>query len=249
MGALNANTVNELQKILLHKKNIVFLVLFALIPVFAALSFKLFDSRLGIFAVSTSNFPILMLQLFTAFLLPLLIFSLAADIFSGEIGEKTLKIVLTRPVTRFQVFLSKTLALNAFVILNLAIVYLVSCAAGLSLKGSGSVWPGFLQALPAYLTAVVPMLFLGMTAILIAQFFESSGGAVAACIFVYLAAKAAPFLSSTLAKINPFAYTDWYLMWLGSVHSGRIINSFFMLLGYSILFFSLGFYLFDKRSI
>ncbi|MHB9093276.1 MAG: ABC transporter permease [Eubacteriales bacterium] len=250
MSSLYPNTVNEVQKIFQRKKYIVFLVITALIPIMAAFTFNLFQSKLGIFAVNSASFPILMLWLFTGFLWPLFIFSVASDIFSGELGEKTLKIALTRPISRFYVFLSKNISIGIFILINLCVVFIVSVAAGLFLEGTSNMVTGLWQNMLAYITAMFPMLFLSIEAVFLAQFFRSSGGALATCIFVFLAAKIVPFLSSTLAKINPFAYTDWYMMWLGSsVSAGRILNVFLILLSYSVILFASGFYMFDKRDL
>ncbi len=250
MTGLYPNTVNEVQKIFLRKKYVVFLVITALIPIAAAFSFNLLQSKLAIFAVNSASFPILILGLFTGLVLPLYIFSAASDIFSGEIGEKTLKIVLTRPITRFNVFLSKNFSIGIFIIINLGVAFIISVAAGWFLEGAPDMAAGLLLNLLAYLTALIPMFFLGVTAVFVAQFFKSSGGALVTCIFVYVAAKIVPFLSSTLARVNPFGYTDWYMMWLGSsVTTGKLLNVFLLLLSYSIILFAVGFYLFDKRDL
>lgn len=249
MNSLLANTLNEIQKIFLKKKTIAFLVVTSLIPIGAVASFVMFQNKLGIFAVNSTGFPVLMLELFTTLLLPLFIFSTAAEQFAGEVGEKTLKITLTRPITRLNVFASKILSTGIFIVINLGLIYLISTLAGLSLEG-GKVLTGVLQGLTAYLTAVVPMTFLCIEAAFVAQFFKSSSGALTTCVFVYLAAKIIPILSPVISKVNPFSYTDWYMMWLGStVGVGRLLNTFLLILSYSLILFALGYYLFDKKDL
>lgn len=251
MHSIYANTLNELQKIFLKRKTIAFLVITGLIPVGGAASFLIFQNKLGIFAVNSAGFPVLMLELFSTLLLPLFIFSTAAEQFSGELGEKTLKLTLMRPVTRFNVFAAKILSITVFIIINLGLIFLISTLAGLLLGGAGSnVLPDVLQGLTAYVTAIVPMVFLCIAAVFIAQFFKSSSGALTTCVFVYLAAKLVPFLSPVFAKVNPFYYTDWYMMWLGStVGAGRLLNTFLLMLSYSLIFFGLGYYFFDKKEL
>lgn len=249
MSSLYANMINETQKILQKKKTIAFLVISGLIPIGAAASFVLFQNRLGIFAVGSAGFPILILGLFTTFLLPLFVFSAVADQFSGEIGEKTIKMTLTRPITRFQVFFSKILSMVIFIVINLGIIYIVATLSGLYLAGDARVSAGLLEGLTAYITAIVPMLFLVIEAAFLAQFFRSGGGALTTCIFIYLAAKIVPILSPAISKVNPFFYTDWYMMWLGSsVGAGRLLNTFLLLLSYCLILFAGGFYLFDRKD-
>lgn len=250
MSSLYANTLNELDRIFARKKNIVFIILSVLITIGAALSFKFLQDRLGIFAVNATSFSILVLNVFTALLLPLFIFSAAADLFSGEFGDKTIKMTLTRPITRFIIFLSKNISLAIFIVVNLAIIFVLSVISGLFLKSGAGALTGFSQSLLAYTTAVFPMVFLSIEAIFLAQFFNNSGAALTTCVFIYLAAKVLPFLSSVFSKISPFSYTDWYMMWIGSsVSAGRLFNVFTIILSYSLILFALGFYLFDRKDV
>ncbi len=253
MNSLNANIINELQKIFLKKRTVAYLVISIIIPVLAAVLFYFFRSRLGIFAVSAVSFPVMVLGWFTALLLPLFIFSTAADIFSGEVGEKTLKITLTRPISRFKVFASKNITIAAFTIIMLAVVFITSFISGLflgGLDGGGQLPAGLSQWLPAYTAAIYPMLFLGILAAFVAQFFRSSGSALITCVFAYLAAKAIPLIFPGTARINPFAYTDWHVMWLGSsVTAGMLMNIFLLLLSYNLIFFAAGYYLFEKKEL
>lgn len=250
MSIVYANTINELQKLFLRKKYIAFISISILIPLVAAFSFNLLQNKLGIFAVNTSSFSVLILGIFTKFLLPLYIFSSAADVFSGELGNKTLKLTLLRPITRFKVFLSKTISIGIFITLNLGIIFIFTLVAGLFINSTNQLASGVFQTLLAYILAIFPMLFLVIFAVFIAQFFKGSGSALTTCVFVYLVAKVIPFFSSSLAKINPFAYSDWYLMWIGSSFDlVKLLNVFLLLLSYSLILFAAGFYFFDKRDL
>lgn len=60
--------------------------------------------------------------------LPLLIMIVATDLVSGEHGEGTIKLLLTRPVKRWRILLSKFLALILFVSLTVASVLAVAYA-------------------------------------------------------------------------------------------------------------------------
>lgn len=250
MSNIYANTLNELEKIFLRKKNIVFLLITALIPVGAALSFNMLQSRLGIFAINSNSFSILMLGLFTSILFPLLIFSVVAELFSGELGDRTMKITLTRPITRFNVYLSKLVSIYIFTGINLGLVFVDSSVSGFFLKDSGTTINSFLQGLLAYIISLVPLFYLIVMATFVAQFFRSSGGAIITCVFVYIAAKLLPFLFPILGKISPFSYNDWYVTWLGnSIGLGRQLNILMLILSYTLIFLAAGYYFFDKRDI
>lgn len=250
MSSLYANSINETQKIFQRKKTVIFLTMTGIIPAGAAALIVFSQNALGIFAVNSASFPILMLGLFSSILLPLFIFSTAADLFSGELNDKTLKLTLTRPITRFKVFLSKNLSLGVYIIISLGLLFVISVISGLFFEGGGLATPNLFQNIVAYIAALVPLFFLGVTAVFLAQFFKNSGAALTTCIIVYLAGKAVPFLSPILTRINPFSYTNWHIMWIGSsVSTGRLFNIFLIFLSCTMILFALGFYLFDRKDI
>jgi ABC-2 type transport system permease protein len=249
MNSLYASIVNETEKLLLRKKTVFFLILSAIFPLAAMALIKLFQSKMGFLAVTSTNYPILLLGLFTGFILPLFAFTAAADLFAGELGDKTLKIALTRPITRFKVFLSKSISIGLFIIIILGIVFITSAISGLFLD-SNTHLTGLWQGVLAYIVAAMPMLALGAVAIFLAQFFQSSSGALTTCIFVYIAGKAVPFVAPKLAKVILFSYTNWHMLWLGnSVGAVKLLNIFLLILSYIIIFFSAGYYFFDKRDL
>ncbi len=250
MNSLVANVKNETEKIFLHRKTTIFLIITALISIGAAASFSVLQNAIGIFAVTSSTFSVVILGLFTSILLPLFIFAEAADLFAGEAGDKTLKLSLTRPISRWNVFLSKNIAIAIYIGINLAVILLVSVLAGLFLQGSGNFATGLLQTMIAYLAALVPMISIGIAAAFIAQFFKSGSSALVACLFIYLVGKAVAFIYPGIGRMILFFYTDWHMMWLGStIGVGPLLNGLIIMIGYSMLFISIGFYLFDKTEI
>lgn len=252
MHSLYAGMYNETEKIFIKKKTIFFLVFSALISIGTATLIAIFQSKTGIFAFTLSGFPVLLLGLFTNFLLPLFIFSLAADIFAGEIGDNTMKLALTKPISRFKVFLAKNITLIIFIVVNLALVLVVSLLSGLFVNYNSEQPANILWTFVAYLTAIVPMIAISIFAAFIAQFFKNGSSALTATIFIYLGAKALPFIPFFTAKISRailFSYTDWHTLWLGnSMGAAKLINIFLLLVAYSLVFFAAGYYLFDRKD-
>src|SRR4051794_30382829 len=107
MHSLTANVINETEKQFLKKKSVFFLILSVLFPIAGAALIANFQDKFGIASITASDYPILILGLFTSFVLPLFIFIAAADSFAGEASANTLKIVLVRPISRFKIYLSK----------------------------------------------------------------------------------------------------------------------------------------------
>ncbi|KIL37091.1 hypothetical protein SD71_03750 [Cohnella kolymensis] len=249
MHSLYASVWNETLKIAYKKKTLFFMIMTLIIPAGAALLLANVQGNLGISAVSSSDFPIVMLNLFTAIFLPLFVFMGAADHFSGEISDRTLKVILTRPISRFKVFAAKQISLAMYIAAYLLIALIASVVSAFFLSG---VMSGFavLDWLIAYGTAFVPLAVLSITAVLLAQFFTSSSGALTISILLYIAAKVGAFFFPQALTYSPTSYMDWHMLWLGRpMPSGELWSICMFLLACSILFFTAGFYLFDKKEL
>jgi ABC-2 type transport system permease protein len=205
----------------------------------------------GVLTVNTAGLPIFILGLFTSLILPLFIFMWTADIFAGEVGEGTLKIVLVRPISRFNIYVSKIMALSLSTILLLGTTLIFSLISGLFLGGTANQYlTAFSSGLKSYILAIVPMVSLGITAAFIAQFFKSSSGALATAILVYVAGRALPLVYPVASKVLLFSYTNWHVMWQGvSLAPERLLYAFLIMLSTSIILFTAGFYLFDIKEV
>lgn len=250
MRTIYLNTINEIDKLFHRKKTIVLLALSALIAVAGAVITGYFQQGLGITPVTPGDFPIYILGFFTNLFLPLFVFMAVADSFSGEQGERTLKTLLLRPISRFKVYASKIGAIGFYIVVNLGIVLLLSLATTLVLGGFGELAAGVLPAIGAYLVAVLPMLLLGMATAFVAQFFKGSSGALTISILAYMGAKLVSTLFPRLSDMVLTSYTDWHLLWInGFASSGRIFTVFMFILAYSIIFMSSGYLLFERKEM
>jgi ABC-2 type transport system permease protein len=248
MSSISAGIQNETQKIFLRKKTFVFLVLTGVFPIGSAILFSLLQGKSGIRLFDNVNYPLFVLGLFVNFMLPLFIFMTASDIFAGEEGDKTIKLVLTRPISRLNVFVSKTGAVAILIVIHLFVIFVSSFLSGLGLEGSPGL-AGLFEGMKAYAVSALPMISLAIAAVCFAQFFKSASGALTTCILVYIVIKTLPFILPGITKLLPFSYTDWYSLWLGhTAGTGNIFQAFMFILSYSILFFVGGFYLFDRKE-
>lgn len=248
MNHFYATTLNEVEKMFHRKKAIFYLVITLLIPAVLAVGFSFFQNRLGV--TPSLDFPVFNLGLFTNYLLPLFIFTLAADVFAGEVADHTLKLTLTRPVSRFQVFAAKNTAMVFYVALTLVVAYFISMVSWMILNGAGITLGGVFNGLKAYTVALVPMLLVTLVASCLSQFFKSSSGALTTSLLVFLACWSLSFISPLIGRLSPFHYTDWHLLWLGQTTGWASIGiAFLFLLSYSLLFFIAGFGLFDRKEL
>lgn len=248
MHSLYANTLNETEKLWKRRRTKAFLLLTALVPIVSAVLLSLGRNHAAVLGMMGSNLPMSMLGLFTFALLPLFLFMTAADSFSGEAASRTLKLVLVRPISRSQVFASKAAAIAIYAAVHLGLLWIVSVLAGWFVPGED--WSGWLpDSLTAYAAAFVPMLAIGLIAVLIAQCPSSTTGVMALAVILYAAAKLLPFIFPQLAVWSVFSYTNWYVLWVGKgISIGKLTDTFVLLLSYCIMAYTAGWMVFDRKQ-
>lgn len=249
MHSLYASVRNEWTKLVYRKKTWFFLAATLLLPIGGGIALANVQSGLGIGAVTAGDYPVKLLGAFVGYFLPLFVFMGAADSFSGEAGDRTLKIVLTRPISRFKIYASKQLSLALAIAAYLFLALAGAAIASLFLNGVPTAG-AIVDWLIAYGAAFLPLAALSVAAVFVAQFFSGGSGALAVCLLLYVAAKAGSLFLPQAAAYSPTAYMDWHAMWLGSsAATGQIWSVFMFLAACSILFFTAGFYIFDKKEL
>ena len=247
MDSLKANIVNELQKLFAKKKICVFLIILGILCFLSAFFISSIQAKLIFMSMSSVSFPLLVLSIFTNTVLPLFIFMAASELFSGEIADKTLKLVLTMPISRLKIYISKIIAISIYVFLNLLVLFLVSTLSALCLNiGIMSIS----HVIFSYLLDFIPALILTVFAAFVVQFFKSSSSALVSCILIFVAIRITALLNSGLNNNIFTAYLNWYSLWFRSgANLLRTGNIFLLILSYGIIFFTVGYYLFDKREV
>jgi ABC-2 type transport system permease protein len=248
MFSLQAGLRNELLLMLYRKKTMFFFLASAVVPVLIAFSFNALQPTIGLLAVSQS-FPIQMLELYTALMIPLFLFLAISDLFPQEISSRTLKLALLRPISRLGAFSAKVFALGIAIAALLVLLAVVTMACNVIM---GTADLGTLDGFgygKAYLAGFLSMWALSSVFVFAAQFFRSASGFLIFSIALYAAAKLAPFFIKGFSAFSLASYTDWYLLWLShSVSSGRLFTSLLFVLSGLILFFSLGYMMFDRKE-
>lgn len=235
---------------MLRRKTAALLLLTLLLPVCGAALAAFAENRLGLAMFGGSGFPVLILNLMTELFLPIILFMQAADSFAGEAGDRTLKISLLRPISRFSLYASKQLALFIWIMILLAGAAVCSVATAWLLGLGEASAKAVADTALAYTAAVLPMAALSAAAAMLSQWFKSGSGALVVALFLYAAAKIASLFFGDAAYFSPTAYTDWHLLWLGeSVGWGKIGSIFLFLAGCSIVSFTAGFYWFDRKEL
>lgn len=246
MKALILSTKSELQKLLTRKKYLVITILGALICLMRLGGNLLIAKVSGGEVVIKSNLIMSMLGFVTDIIIPLIVFMAVTDLFASEVQEDTLKASLMRPLTRFKVMTSKSLAVF---ILSCAVmlVMFIACLVMQIVSGNSlSIVP---QSLAAYLIDMIPIISLVAMALLINMISKSPTLAMLLCIVVYIFFKYLNLYVSPLGQMVFTAYTQWHKIWIGSLLPvGALMAKAGILFGSVLILYTLSYIIFDSKD-
>ncbi|WP_394235139.1 ABC transporter permease [Niallia oryzisoli] len=244
MNTTLANWKNELEKLLAKKVTKLFLTMAIVFPSL----FKLIVSRLFItnwMDLPAENINFTLLDLFITVFLPLFIFIEATDLFTGEEERGTLLPV--RPISRIELFLSKTMAIGFLTLIQLLSVW-VSVIISSGLIDKSLEITKIFASLGVFLLSWVPLMVITVMAVMIALIIRSSILAISSMIVLYLFMIFIPYITPNLLYVLPVSYLDWYMQWLGNMSIRSIFQSVTYLCSAFTLFFTLGYYMFSKKE-
>ena len=241
MNALKTAYKNEMFKISKKKKIIVAMSLCIAAAVGIGMIFSGINYLFGVKISAKGNFAMTMLPFLQYTLIPLFTAFICIDMFSGEYTNETIKLTLTRPVSRFKVYLSKVLAAATFIALFLLFALVLTTAISLFTDGFSL---NVLKAVPAYIMAFVPLFIFALMVMIVSNFSRGSAGAFLLSIVIFIAFKVLEFVIPAYDSFLFTSHFDWYRL----VSFYKIVRVFFIYLGYGILFFSFGCFLFERKS-
>lgn len=254
MKLLLSATINEWVKLTTRKKTLLFLFMTALLPFLGLYVVTRMQSGLGITGITAADYPLTYLTLLAKYMLPLHLFMMAADLYAGEAGDRTLRATIVRPISRFKIYASKQLAMFALLLAHLAVGAASSIAAAIFLPAArgSSYASGLLDAVSAYAAAAVPLFVLSVIAAYVAQLFRNATGALAVSIVLYGAAMLLAVIFPAAASYSPTTYMDWHTFLVGNgvaMSAGGVMTVFSFLLGCGIVFYTAGLYQFDNKEV
>jgi len=198
--------------------------------------------------------------------IPFLIVLVGGDVFAGEATAGTYRMLLIRPVSRLEVIISKYVAGIIYVISLIVWLVLLSLVVSILLFGTGNLisfrgkliifdsndvlWRFFY----AYSFAILSMITVYSLSFLFSSLVENAIGPIVATMAVIIIL----FVLSTLPieffdKIQPYFFTthmsQWDKFFNENVDFKEIINSAFVLVGYSIGFLILTSIIFIRKDI
>jgi len=249
MAVFQAAFLNELEKLYKKKKALVALILSCIVIICGQVLIIGVRSGLGIRGVGSLEFPILVLSVVANTILPLFAALIAIDSFSGEFSHNIIRATLTRPVSRIKIFTAKIMAIAAFLLTNLLLLFVLSSLAGFLFNATSARVFSLVQPLIAYLVSLLPLLVLVLGIIILTMLFKSGTSVFFVSILLFLALKAAGMFFPQYGNLLLTTQLDWYSLWLsGTLPWAKILRQLLIMIGYAIILFTAGYYLFDKKD-
>jgi ABC-2 type transport system permease protein len=244
VNTMLVNSQNELEK--LFSKNVTRLAIIT--AVLLPLLVNLLANKLTIadwMGLPSENIHYSMLDIFIKGVLPIYSFMAAAILFTGE-AEKGM-LIPVRPISRFELFCSKALAIALMLGLQLVIAWLSLIISGV-LFGQRIQLAAAFASLGAFLVSLVPLMVLTGFAILLATLLKSSITAITSMIVLYIVMLILPFVMPGSLYLFPSSYLDWYMGWQGNVSIKWLIETVTYLCSAFALFFTSGCYIFNSKE-
>lgn len=249
MAVFQAALVNEIEKLYKKKKALVAVLLSLAVIVIGQLAIVGVRSGFGLRGAGSVEFPMLVLSVVVNTVLPLFTALVAIDSFSGEYSQNSMRITLTRPVSRFKIFTAKITAIVLFILATLLLLLIFSMVVGFMFNTNSATWDSLGSTVFAYIVSLLPMAILALGIVLLANLFKSGISVFFISILVFIVLKVLGVLFSQYSSLFMTTQLEWYNLFLvNSFPLGKIVRQFMIMLGSGIMLFTAGFYLFDKKE-
>ena len=199
--------------------------------------------------------------------IPLLVALVTGDLISGEAAMGTIRLLMTRPLSRTSVLFSKFFAGAVYVFILLVWLGLVSLGIGMLIFG-----PGDLIVLKSETITIIPaddtlwrffaglgiafisLLVVASFSLLLSSYSENSIGPIISTMAVIILFTIVGSMDIPLfEKVKPFLFTTHMVIWRNmfdqELDYNLICNSMLMLIGHIVLFLFIAWYSFRKKDI
>ena len=249
MAVFQAALVNEIEKLYKKKKVLVAILLSLAVILIGQLAIVGVRSGFGLRGAGSVEFPMLVLSVVVNTILPLFTALVTIDSFSGEFSQNSMRIMLTRPVSRFKIFTAKITAIALFILGALLLLLVFSMLAGFVFNTNSATLDSFVRTVFSYIVSLFPMIVLALAIVFLANIFKSGIAVFFVSILAFLAMKVLEVLFSQYSSLFLTTQLDWYNLFLvDSFPLGKLLRQFLIMLGSALMLFTAGFYLFDKKE-
>lgn len=251
MLQFKAIILNEIEKMYKKKKGILILIISLIVIIFGQLAILALRGISGGLVLSGLQFPLWLLHFFSLTILPLFVILICIDTFASEFSNNTMKLVITRPISRFKIFAGKFLAIMFFTGLNLLALMILSSIVGVIFNTSMYNFNAILSLILSYASVIVPISVIALIVILFSNIFKSAVGIFFLSIFTFIGLSVIGFVFlPNYANLFITPLLGWHRLFaITPIPIRQITTLLFMMIGYGLIFFTLGYYLYDKKNL
>jgi ABC-2 type transport system permease protein len=244
MNTIRIGIINESTKLFKRTKYKILLICIGILCIALGL---ISNFTGGLINVSLSNLPLNILSILTTVLIPLVIFMAVADLFAAEQENGTIKAVITRPISRNEILISKMISILIYVISILIITFIIGLAMGIFFGRTQVI--NIPEIFIAYVVSILPIIPIIFLSILISQLSKSSSSSVMLSVLIYIIIMLSGIIFPSISSMLFISYTNWYKLFIGAqMPIKSILVSIGLILGYSLIFFSGAYALFEKKE-
>ena len=249
MVEFKAALINEVEKLYKRKKVLVAVIISLIFIILGQVSMVVLRTGFGLRGVSSMEFPILVLSVVVNTILPLFTALVTIESFSGEFSQNTMKIALTRPISRLKFFTAKLTAIMLFILANLLFVMIFSILAGCLFNSNSFTLESLVRVIISYIVTLVPMVSLSIIIAFFTNIIRSGIGVFFLSIFTFAMFKGLGIIFYRYSGMFLTTMMNWYTLYLmDTIPTFKIFLQFMMMLSYGIIFFTAGYYIFDKKE-
>lgn len=250
MGVFKAALINEIEKMYRRKKAMIVVIISILSIILGQLFVIGVNRGWGITVTTSTQFPIMVLSVLVSTILPLFTALAAIDAFTGEFSHNTMKIALMRPVSRFKLFTAKVTSVIFFIFINLMLVMVLSTVTGMIFSSVSISINGLWHIFISYMVTMLPITVFALLVVFFANIFKNSIAAFFMTVILFISFYGFGIAFPKYSSIFVTSMFDWYRLWIGDgISFSTILRKFLIMLGYGIMFYSAGLYIFDKKDI
>ena len=244
MNAIRIGIINENTKLFKRSKYKILLICIGILSIGLGL---ISNFTGGLINVSLSNLPLNILSILTNIFIPLIVFMAVADLFAAEQENGTIKAVITRPINRNEILISKMISILIYVISILIITFIIGLVMGIFFGRTQVI--NIPEIFIAYVVSVLPIIPTIFLSILISQLSKSSSSSVMLSVLIYIIIILLGIIFPSISSMLFISYTNWYKLFIGAqMPIKSILTIIGLLLGYSLVFFSGAYTLFEKKE-
>ncbi|MGI6711536.1 MAG: ABC transporter permease [Bacillota bacterium] len=249
MAVFKAALINELEKLYKKKKALAAIILSLTVIIVGQLMIWGVRSGFGIRGAGSGEFPILVLSVVINIVLPLFAALVAIDSFSGEFAHNIIRVTLTRPVSRFKIFSAKVTAITIFILFNLLLIFVFSVIIGLIFNYDSMTLLGLGKSFLAYMVSLLPLLVLVLGIIFLTHILKSGISVFFAAVLLFVASEVLSLIFPQYAGLLITSHLSWYKLWFAHTFPLQaVIRELLLMMGYAIMLFVAGFYLFERKE-